>query len=182
MIAFTQITVSNCITSLRTIGRLDWKEFVESLSATEKILRKDLSGHYSKMSFSTRDHYRHVVEHIAKRTKKPEEEVANIALGLSVQNHGQGEERKLHIGYYLIDEGRVEAGRGYGLQPPPGESISSGGRNGIRRRSFFGGIATGTSLLLVALLARWYLKSSMAERLRCFFSHCFRRMKLRSVS
>ena len=46
MIALTQITVSNCITSLRAIARLDWKEFVESQSATEKILRKDLAGHY----------------------------------------------------------------------------------------------------------------------------------------
>src|SRR4026208_1026186 len=108
MIALTQITVSNCITSLRTIARLDWREFVESQSATEKILRKDLSGHYAGMAFGTRDHYRHVVEHIAKQTKRPEEEIANLALGLSVQGHGQGDERRSHVGYYLIDDGRLQ--------------------------------------------------------------------------
>ena len=118
MIALTQITVSNCINSLRTIARLDWRDFVESQSATEKILRKDLSGHYATMSFGTRDHYRHVVEHIAKRTKRPEEEVANLALGLSVQGHGQGEERTAHVGYYLIDVGRLELEAATGYVPP----------------------------------------------------------------
>ncbi|MEO5579467.1 MAG: cyclic beta 1-2 glucan synthetase, partial [Gemmatimonadaceae bacterium] len=63
MTALTQVTVANCITSLRTIARLDWKDFVESQSATEAILRKDPSDHYSTMLFGTRDHYRHVVEH-----------------------------------------------------------------------------------------------------------------------
>ncbi len=162
MIAFTQITISNCISSLRTIGRLDWKDIVESLSATEKILRKDLSGYYSKMSFSTRDHYRHIVERIARRTKKPEEDVANIALGLSVQNHGQGEERKLHIGYYLIDEGRLELEDATGYTPTWREHL----QRGTERHPtalFFGGIATGTILLLMALLSV-VPEASMAER------------------
>jgi len=64
-IAATQVTVANCITSLRTIARLDWKDFVESQSATEKILRKDITGDYAKMTFAARDQYRHVVENIA---------------------------------------------------------------------------------------------------------------------
>ena len=34
-VALTQVTVANSITSLRTISRLDWKDFVESQSATE---------------------------------------------------------------------------------------------------------------------------------------------------
>ena len=123
MIALTQVTVSNCITSLRAIARLDWKEFVESQSATERILRKDLSGHYPMMTFGTRDHYRHVVEHIAKRTKRPEEEVANIALGLTVQGHGQGDEKLGHVGYYLIDKGRAELEEATGYTPSLGDQL-----------------------------------------------------------
>ncbi|HST06645.1 MAG TPA: hypothetical protein VLJ83_00645, partial [Gemmatimonadaceae bacterium] len=79
-VALTQVTVANSITSLRTISRLDWKDFVESQSATEKLLRQDPSGHYASMTFGTRDHYRHIVEHVAKRVKRPEEEVAGEVL------------------------------------------------------------------------------------------------------
>ncbi|HEX2722768.1 MAG TPA: glucoamylase family protein, partial [Gemmatimonadaceae bacterium] len=151
MIALTQVTVSNCITSLRTIARLDWKDFVEAQSATEKILKKDLSGHYPQMLFGTRDHYRHVVEHIAKRTSKPEEEIANIALGLSVQGHGQGDEPRSHVGYYLIAEGRLELEEATGYKPPLGERI----HRWTQRHPtalYFGAIAVGTLLLLLALL------------------------------
>ena len=151
MIALTQITVSNCITSLRTIARLDWREFVESQSATEKILRKDLSGHYAGMAFGTRDHYRHVVEHIAKQTKRPEEEIANLALGLSVQGHGQGDERRSHVGYYLIDDGRLQLEEATGYRPPWNERIYRWTQR-HPTALYFGGIAASTTLLLLALL------------------------------
>src|SRR5687767_3295654 len=166
MIALTQITVSNCITSLRAIGRLDWKEFVESQSATEKILRKDLSGHYSKMLFGTRDHYRHVVEHIAKRTKKPEEEVANIALGLTVQGHGQGDEPRSHIGYYLIGEGRKELEEATGYKPPAGERIYRWTQR-HPTALYFGSIAAVTALLL-ALVFKVVDAGTAAERIAVF--------------
>ena len=152
MIALTQITVSNCITSLRTIARLDWKEFVESQSATEKILRKDLSGHYPSMSFGTRDHYRHVVEHIAKQTKRAEEEVANLALGLSVQSHGQGDERRAHIGYYLIDDGRLELEEATGYRPPLSERFYRWTQR-HPTALYFGGIAVTTTMLLMLLMS-----------------------------
>jgi cyclic beta-1,2-glucan synthetase len=119
--ATTQVTVANSITSLRTIARLDWKEFVESQSATEKILRKDISGCYPLMTFATRDHYRHVIEHIAKRTKKPEEEVATAALTLSSASSAKG--RTAHVGYYIIDEGRTELERVAGYTPPFSEKL-----------------------------------------------------------
>jgi cyclic beta-1,2-glucan synthetase len=168
MIALTQITVSNCITSLRAIARLDWKEFVESQSATEKILRKDLSGHYSQMMFGTRDHYRHVVEHIAKRTKKPEEEVANIALGLTVQGHGQGDEPRSHVGYYLIGEGRKELEAATGYKPPIGEQL----HRWTQRHPtalYFGSIA-GVTALLLALVFKVVPADTMAERIAVFLA------------
>ena len=166
MIALTQITVSNCITSLRAIARFDWKEFVESQSATEKILRKDLSGHYGQMLFGTRDHYRHVVEHIAKRTKKPEEEVANIALGLTVQGHGQGDEPRSHVGYYLIGEGRRELEEATGYTPPLTERV----HRWTQRHPtalYFGGIAIMTALLLLVVF-KVVPAVTMGERIAVF--------------
>ena len=153
MIALTQITVSNCITSLRAIARLDWQEFVESQSATERILKKDLSGDYPKMMFGTRDHYRHVVEHIAKRTKRLEEDVANIALGLTVQGHGQGDEKLGHVGYYLIDKGRAELEEATGYTPPLSEKIYRWTQR-HPTALYFGGIALVTTLLLSVLAVK----------------------------
>ncbi|MGI9043993.1 MAG: GH36-type glycosyl hydrolase domain-containing protein [Gemmatimonadaceae bacterium] len=150
MIALTQITVSNCITSLRAIARFNWKDFVESQSSTERILRKDLSGHYANMMFGTRDHYRHIVEHIAKRTKKAEDEVANIALGLTVQGHGQGDEPRSHVGYYLVGEGRLELEEATGYKLAIGEMLYRWTQR-HPTALFFGGIAITTTLLLAAL-------------------------------
>ena len=39
----------------------------------EAVLREDPAGFYPRMTFATRDHYRHVVERIAKRTGRSEE-------------------------------------------------------------------------------------------------------------
>ena len=163
MIALTQITVSNCITSLRAIARFDWKEFVESQSATDKILRKDLSGHYGQMMFGTRDHYRHVVEHIAKRTKKPEEEVANIALGLTVQGHGQGDEPRSHVGYYLIGEGRSELEEATGYKPPIKERLYRWTQR-HPTALYFGSISVVTVLLLL-LVFRVVPADTLGERI-----------------
>ncbi len=122
-IAATQVTVANCITSLRTIARLDWKDFVESQSATEKILRKDVSGDYAKMAFATRDQYRHVVENVAKRTKIDEEEVATAALELATASGQSAASRLSHVGHYLVSDGRYELERRMGYVPPLSERI-----------------------------------------------------------
>lgn len=66
--AADQVSIGNSISSLRFLVAMDWREFVESMSVVEHTLRKDAAGTYSKMDFATRDHYRHVVEKLAKRT------------------------------------------------------------------------------------------------------------------
>ncbi len=60
-VALTQVMMANSITSLRTLGRVDWNTFVEQQSAMEAVLKGDPSGFYSAMTFRTRDRYRHVV-------------------------------------------------------------------------------------------------------------------------
>jgi len=37
-----QVSISNSIRSLRSLGAMDWRTFVESVSVVEKILREDL--------------------------------------------------------------------------------------------------------------------------------------------
>ena len=47
--------------------------------------REDPAGVYGRMDFATRDGYRHVIEHVAKRSAASEAEVARIALTLTRQ-------------------------------------------------------------------------------------------------
>ena len=80
--AANQVSVSNSIGSLRLLGTMDWREFVEALSGVEQTLRDDPSGVYAQMDFDTRDRYRHAVEAIAKLAETAEIEVARQAVAL----------------------------------------------------------------------------------------------------
>ena len=149
-VALTQVTVANSITSLRTISRLDWKDFVESQSATEKLLRQDPSGHYSSMTFGTRDHYRHIVENIAKRVKRPEEEIAGEVLALA-KLADPHDTRHAHVGYFLVDKGRSVLEERVGYTPPPREWIYRWTQR-HPNTVYFGGITLFTLLALAVLL------------------------------
>ncbi|HEY1951628.1 MAG TPA: glucoamylase family protein [Gemmatimonadaceae bacterium] len=149
-VALTQVTVANSITSLRTISRLDWKDFVESQSGTEKLLRQDPSGHYASMTFGTRDHYRHIVEHIAKRVKRGEEEVAGEALALAKLADPQ-DVRHAHVGYFLVDNGRRVLEERVGYTPPFGEWLYRWTQR-HPNTLYFGGISLFTALALAVLL------------------------------
>jgi len=105
--AADQVSMSNSIGSLRFLGSIDWREFVETMSIVEQILCEDPGDVYGKMDFATRDHYRHVVERAAKRSKLSESEVARNAVQLASEGAALkgGDERAAHVGFYLIDEG-----------------------------------------------------------------------------
>ena len=78
--AADQISMGNSIISLRFLSSNDWRDFVESHSLVERILREDPV--YVDMDFTTRDRYRHVVEEIAKRSPYSEQDVARKAIQL----------------------------------------------------------------------------------------------------
>ncbi len=105
--AADQVSMSNSIGSLRMLGVMDWKEFVESHSIVEQTLREDPAGIYGKMDFTTRDSYRHIVEYIAKYSTFSEYKVAQFAIQLSLKKceiKGD-EERARHVGYFLVGAG-----------------------------------------------------------------------------
>jgi len=100
--AADQLSISNSISSLRFLNTNDWREFVEETSLVEDVLKKDAV--YPFMDFSTRDHYRHSVERIANKSLLSEIEIANKVIELA-SGHSSGDERKKHVGYYLVDKG-----------------------------------------------------------------------------
>ena len=95
-----QVSMSNSIGSLRFLSAMNWRDFVENLSLVEKTLAEDPVGVYSRMDFATRDHYRHVIEKIAKSSPYSESEVARKAIQLAHPS--------AHVGFYLIDEGLLQ--------------------------------------------------------------------------
>ncbi|WP_273209163.1 GH36-type glycosyl hydrolase domain-containing protein [Marinobacter subterrani] len=106
--AANQISIANSIGSLRFIGAMDWKDYVESLSVVEKTLREDPSGMYARQDFTTRDRYRHVIEDLARGSLCGELDVAREAIVLARAAAAQQgrHDRSAHVGYYLIDRGR----------------------------------------------------------------------------
>jgi cyclic beta-1,2-glucan synthetase len=107
--AADQVSISNSIGSLRFLGGMNWREFVETMSVVEQTLREDPDGVYGRMTPATRDRYRHAVERIAKRSALSEGEVARrtIQLAGGAASKG-GDARSSHVGFYLIDKGLHE--------------------------------------------------------------------------
>jgi cyclic beta-1,2-glucan synthetase len=108
--AADQVSMSNSIGSLRFLGAMDWRVFVETLSMVEQTLRQDPGGVYSKMNFFTRDRYRHVVEEIAKSSRHSESQVARQAIQLAKEGAARngGDDRTAHVGFYLIGKGLAQ--------------------------------------------------------------------------
>jgi len=109
--AANQVSISNSICSLRFLGGMDWREFVESMSLVEQTLRTDPNGSYANMDFASRDRYRHVIEQIARRSTFTEIEVAQCAIQLAQEARAaqparkESDERATHVGFYLISRG-----------------------------------------------------------------------------
>ncbi|MBC7934766.1 MAG: cyclic beta 1-2 glucan synthetase, partial [Rhizobacter sp.] len=108
--AANQVSMSNSINSLRFLAKMDWREFVETMSVTEQTLRTDLNSIYQKMDFYTRDSYRHAVEKISKKTSLEEQEVAGIAIELALKANetAPGDIRLTHVGHYLTGKGKFQ--------------------------------------------------------------------------
>ncbi len=97
--AADQVSISNSIGSLRLLDSMDWRKFVEEMSIVDQILHKDIGGVYGKMDFTTRDRYRHIIEHIANRSSLSEEEIALKAISLAqkaADKNGK-EDRSAHV-------------------------------------------------------------------------------------
>ncbi len=108
--AADQVSIGNTVASLRLLGAIDWRGFVESTSQVEAILRDDPGRTYGAMDFATRDRYRVAIDRLAKRSANSESEVAHAAIRLA--QHGAAAagagDRRAHVGYFLIDDGYAE--------------------------------------------------------------------------
>nr|MBA3806375.1 cyclic beta 1-2 glucan synthetase [Acidobacteriota bacterium] len=157
--AAAQVTVGNIITSMRLLSTLDWRDFFESVSLVDPALGLDPARVYERMTFATRDRYRHVIENISKRTGATELEVAREAVRLAGEAHKMNAPEDIgraHVGYYLIHDGLVELEKTFNYRLRV--------RERVRRALLFhptlfylGTLAVITALVINALLFFAYL-------------------------
>ncbi|HEY7426013.1 MAG TPA: glucoamylase family protein, partial [Gemmataceae bacterium] len=144
--AVKQVSVGNCMTSLRLLSALDWNVFFERTNLVEPMLRQDPAGAYARQAFATRDRYRQIVEKLARGSGVEEVEVAQRV----VQRARGAEPPRNHVGYYLIGPGKAEIQAELGYRPHLGERLL----DGILRHPhivYFGSL-TALLVLLLALL------------------------------
>ncbi len=103
--AVNQVSVGNCVTSLRLLGALDWAAFFERTNLVDPVLRQDPAGAYAKQDFATRDRYRQAVEKLAKHSRSSEVEIARRAVDLARRAQTKP---ATHVGYHLVGDGAAE--------------------------------------------------------------------------
>ncbi|MDD2046610.1 GH36-type glycosyl hydrolase domain-containing protein [Pseudomonas putida] len=106
--AADQVSISNSIGSLRMLSTSDWQAFVEHMSHVERTLRQDPAAVYPAMDFASRDHYRHVVERLARHCAHSEADIAQVAIELASSPSAALQEPVDHVGFYLIGPGLAQ--------------------------------------------------------------------------
>lgn len=152
-LAADQLSISNSIDSLRFLLSFDWKEFFEEMSFTEQILRQDPADIYSRMDFATRDQYRHIVEKLSRICKTEEIDVAEKAILLSrkAAERKDNEDRKAHVGFYLIDKGLTQLKALLKARSTIKESFTKGS-SGRKLFLFIGSIVMVSGILTLAMI------------------------------
>ncbi len=123
-IAVRKLSIKNAIISLRDISRMNMVSIFKEINVVEQILNNDPAGVYAKMEYASKDYYRTKILEISKKTKISEIFIAEEVLRLCNKNELEQEnllddrytektnqirkQKKSHVGYYLIDEGKEE--------------------------------------------------------------------------
>src|SRR5262249_30353993 len=140
--AAMNVTVRNIVTSMRLMSALDWKEFAESISAIDGVLRPGTN--FAELTFRTRDLYRHAIEDMARGSGHSEVEIAQRVVA---HTRRAPDPRAADPAFHLLAEGRPTLEGELGFRP------------GLRRRgirlflarpllAYLGTIAAVTMVLL----------------------------------
>ena len=117
LVAGARLKIETCVRSLREIDQAPWQELLEPLIVFDAVLRRDPAGAYAHMDPESREMYRSAVVKLAKHSELSELEIAELAwsLGSRIPDAIREDDpvlaqRRAHVGYYLIAEGRGELG------------------------------------------------------------------------
>ena len=122
--AIQQSPIPVLIGSLRLISNVDWVSIVEPLIRFDAILRRDPAQAYGCMDFESRENYRKHVAFISRHSDCSESQVAQEALNLALEGDQHAcddpriHRRRMHVGYYLLDNGLPQLAERTGFHPP----------------------------------------------------------------
>ncbi len=104
-IALKKVAIGNSIKSIHALQRMNFLEIFERINGVEEVLKQDPAGIYENMEYKTKEYYRNRVKEIAKKSKISEIYIAKKTVELAKKE--KQDEKKGHIGYYLISERRA---------------------------------------------------------------------------
>lgn len=107
-VATLKIKMGLCITSIKKINRINLKEVFNQTSKVEELLNSDPSGIFKKQTEETKEMYRQEIQKLSEKTKISEIYISEEIIKLSSRYKEEKENKKSHVGYYLIDEGKYE--------------------------------------------------------------------------
>ena len=117
------VSLGICISGLREINQIHWKEVLEPHIAFDQVLRQDPVDAYSQMDFESRNFCREKLVKLADRSDFTEMELAHEALSLArnAQERGNDDprlaQRESHIGYYIVGDGVTQLCERIGFRP-----------------------------------------------------------------
>ena len=102
-IAIKKLSMQNCITSIKTVQRMDMQDVFENVNKVEKLLKQDEI--YVKMDYKTKGIYRKEILELSKKLKASEIYIVKEILNLA--REGKTKKEK-HVGYYIISDGKYK--------------------------------------------------------------------------
>ena len=143
--------LSAMIASLRTLGLTDWDKLFVEVSLCEQALSQDPARAFDRMEKAAKSDYRAAAAELARKSGESEAEVARRAVKLASQPHRgtnvRANERRSHVGFYFVGEGRQELERAIGIKDSWLVSFAK-----VLKRWPDGLYVVGIELLMVALL------------------------------
>jgi cyclic beta-1,2-glucan synthetase len=158
-LAANQVTIGNCVISLRLLSAIDWNVFFEKTSVVEAVLREDPAGAYPRQDFASRDRYRRELEKLARGSGIAEWDVARRLIRLTAGTHAEPPTN--HVGYYLLGRGRLALERALGYVPKPADRF----RKALLARPptvYFGTIGLLLAVILIGIVAATWLSWTSA--------------------
>ncbi len=114
------VLMGTLITSLRRLSEFGPEEIIGAVSEIDRVLRADPAKAYAGMDFESREAYCRAVAELAARSPVSEREVAEKAIELAgappPAATRRGWERRSHVGFYVIREGRKILGEAIGYR------------------------------------------------------------------
>lgn len=160
--AARQISVGNTLTALTAIDQMNWREWFETVSLADRVLRQDPAGLYLQSDFLTRDAMRHEVEELAKLLRRTDSQIAAVTLDCAQEAAqtwiGSDDESLVHkhVGNFLLGSGRLQLEAKLNARPLFHIQLQRFlTRNALT--SYLGAILLITALLVgyVCLLSEW---------------------------